>query len=57
MPTSSRASNTLCDGFMSCKTPTTGGVEGAERTVHPAGAPASAKKLAQRQPPPLGSAK
>lgn len=57
MPTSSRASNTLCDGFVSCKTPTTGGVEGTGRTVHPAGAPASAKKLAQHGPTTGTSAK
>ena len=44
------AGDTLCDGFVSCKTPTTGGVEGAGRTVHPAGAPASANKLAQHRP-------
>ena len=35
MPTSSRASNTLCDGFVSCKTPTTGGVEGTGRCRTP----------------------
>ena len=44
------AGSTPLGGFMECKTPTTGGVEGAGRTVHPAGAPASAKKLAQHRP-------
>ena len=44
------AGGTPLGGFMSCKTPTTGGVEGAGRTVHPVGAPASAKKLAQHRP-------
>ena len=44
------AASTPLGGFMECKTPTTGGVEGAGRTVHPAGAPASAKKLAQHRP-------
>ena len=53
----SRASNTLCDGFVSRKTPTTGGVEGAERTAHPTGAPASAKKFAQQRPSTGTSAK
>ncbi len=47
------AGDTLCDGFVSCKTPTTGGVEGAGRTVHPAGAPASAKNSPSTAPPGL----
>lgn len=51
------AGDTLCDGFMSCKTPTTGGVEGTGRTVHPAGAPAGAKKFAQHGPTTGTSAK
>ena len=51
------AGDTLCDGFMSRKTPTPGGVEGTGRTVHPAGARASAKKLAQHGPTTDASAK
>ena len=44
------AGDTLCDGLVSCKTPHHWRCGGRRKDVHPAGAPAITKKLAQHGP-------